>query len=120
MAVSHNYRAYVVDKLAGVGPVKTRRMFSGVGIYRDETIFAIIANNAVYFKTDSAGRGDFEALGMEPFQADAEDTREQCYYRLPDTVLEDPKTLAAWVNRACQVGRVDAAAETAAKVSLAG
>ena len=116
MAVTHNYMAYVVNKLEAVGPIKTRRMFSGVGIYRDDTIFAIIANNTLYFKTDARSRTQFEALGMAAFQPVDENPQSHTYHQLPEQVLNDCAVLEGWIDRACEAGLI----KDAAKVSLAG
>ncbi|TQV82600.1 TfoX/Sxy family protein [Exilibacterium tricleocarpae] len=116
MAVTHNYMAYVVEKLTAVSPIKTRRMFSGVGIYRDARIFALIANDTLYFKTDTESCADFKAFGMEAFQPVSDDPRAYAYYRLPDTVLGDRPLLAAWIDRACAAGLP----KDDVKVSLAG
>jgi len=101
MTVSDNYVAYVIDKLASVAPVKTRKMFNGLGVYRNQQLFAILANNNIYFKTDAKSQKRYESFGAKPFQPCGEDGIPSHYYQLPDLVLNDDKKLAQWMTRAC-------------------
>ena len=43
-------------------------MFGGYGVYLDRTMFALVADNALYLKVDDDSRGEFEAAGLEPFR----------------------------------------------------
>ncbi len=56
MAVSPEFRDYILEMLAPLGGVTARRMFSGAGLYRDGTIFGLIAGDILYFKVDDANR----------------------------------------------------------------
>ncbi len=58
---------YIVELLAPWGDVQLKRMFGGMGAYRDKLIFAIIDDGIVYFKVDDTTRGDYEAAQSEPF-----------------------------------------------------
>jgi DNA transformation protein and related proteins len=42
MKVSPGFRDFVLDQPAGVGEVRPRPMFGGVGLYADEYFFAIL------------------------------------------------------------------------------
>ena len=42
-------------------------MFGGHGIFKDALMFALIADEVVYFKVDAQSQPDFEAAGGEPF-----------------------------------------------------
>lgn len=64
MAVSAAYRDYVLEQLAGLGPIRARKMFGGVGIYLHGLFFALIADEVLYFKVDDSNRPDYEAAGM--------------------------------------------------------
>ena len=67
MSVDDGYIVYVMDQLNSLGPVTVRKMFGGAGLYLDGTIFAVVANDALYFKVDDSNRPDYEAAGMGPF-----------------------------------------------------
>ena len=62
MPVSLSFRTFIVDQLSRIAPrVRARSMFGGVGIYSGDLFFALIADDALYFKVDDSNRGDFEA-----------------------------------------------------------
>ena len=45
MAVSDEQIAMVEDLFAAVGPVSTRKMFGGLGIYAEDKIFALMMSD---------------------------------------------------------------------------
>lgn len=104
MSVSPEYRDYVLEQLARVTPVTSRSMFGGVGIYADGLFFALMDDDNLYLKVDDGNRGDFEAIGSEPFRPFG-DERAMQYYELPADVLEDVDALRGWVEGALDVAR---------------
>ena len=103
MAVSEEYRSYVLDQLGEFGPVESRRMFGGVGIYCDRVMFALIADDVLYLKVDDSNRDEFEQAGMGPFRPFADKPTVMSYYEVPVDVLEDRDRLAQWSRRALAV-----------------
>ena len=63
MAVKTQYLAYVLEQLADLGGVRSRRMFGGVGLYRDDRFFGLIDDHVLYFKVDDSNRADYLARG---------------------------------------------------------
>jgi DNA transformation protein and related proteins len=104
MAVSPEYRAWVLELLGRVAPVSGRAMFGAVGLYLDGIMFGLIDDGSVYFKTDDATRPDFEAAGARPFRPFG-DARPMPYFELPAEVLEDPDPLRSWTERAVGAAR---------------
>lgn len=96
MAVSQSYREFVLEQLSEIVPIRSRRMFGGVGIYGDGLFFAIIADDTLYFKVDESNRPDYQVLGMEQFMT-------MQYYELPADLLEDPDELQLWVEKSLAV-----------------
>lgn len=105
MPVSQEYREFVLEQLGRVVPVTSRSMFGGVGIYSDALFFALVANDQLYLKVDDSNRGDFEAVGMKPFQPFGEGSKPMRYYELPGDLLEDHVRLRPWLEKALQVAR---------------
>ena len=94
-----SFTQFVREQLAGLAGVAFRRMFGGLGIYRNADFFGILHQGRLYFKTDAATRPDYVAAGSGPFQPNAR----QClpaYYEVPAHVLESPTELCAWAERA--------------------
>jgi len=102
--VSSSFRTFIVDQLSRVVPeLRARGMFGGVGIYAGQQFFALIADDALYFKVDDTNRPDFERLGMRPFQPYGESGEVMQYYQVPAEILEDPEALRPWADKAIAV-----------------
>jgi DNA transformation protein len=103
-ATASEYVDHLRDLLRRWAPVAPRRMFGGWGLYRGEIMFALVVADSVYFKTDAANRGDYEAAGMAPFSyARAGKTAiVMSYHALPPDLLEAEDALAEWAERAYQ------------------
>ena len=102
MAVSQNYRDFVLEQLRRVRPVTGRSMFGGVGIYAEGIFFALIAEDRLYFKVDEVTRPDFEQRGTEPFRPFGDDSA-MGYYEVPVDVVEDVSQLEIWMKKAIDV-----------------
>jgi DNA transformation protein len=105
MAVSAEFREFVLEQLGRVEPVTARDMFGGVGIYSRGLFFALIAGESVYLKVDDTNRPDFEAAGMGPFRPFGDESSSMNYYELPAELLEEPDRLRPWVHKALDVAR---------------
>ncbi|MDB6086849.1 MAG: regulator of competence-specific s [Gammaproteobacteria bacterium] len=101
MAVKQDYLRWVLEQVAGAGRVSSRRMFGGVGLYRDEVFFAIISGDTLYFKVDDVNRGDYERRGMTQFRPYRDRPRVSMnYYEVPADILEDADECVVWALRA--------------------
>jgi DNA transformation protein len=106
MSVSPSYRTFVLEQLGRCGlRVRGRSMFGGVGLYADELFFALLADDALYFKVDDTNRPDFEARGLEPFRPYGEPGETMGYFRVAEDLLEDPEELRVWADKAVAVAR---------------
>lgn len=106
MPVSKEYRAETLSILNLVAPVTDRSMFGGVGLYSEGLFFAIMANDRLYFKVDGSNRPDFEAAGMGPFVPYDNPEQAMQYYEVPQSVLDNPDELAAWMDKAVRVAEL--------------
>jgi DNA transformation protein len=104
--VTDSFQTLVLDQLSRVVPrVRARRMFGGVGLYQGELFFALIADDAVYFKADASTRPEFEARGMGPFRPFGDDRGTMQYYQVPEDLLENPEALRPWAEKAIAIAR---------------
>jgi DNA transformation protein len=108
MPLRQAYLDYVLDQLKPLGPVQSRRMFGGAGVYLDGVIFAIIADDVLYLKVNEANRPDYEAAGMGPFQPYGDSSFVMSYYEVPAEVLEDVEQLVLWARKALAAARAKA------------
>ena len=119
MAVSEDFRDFVLEQLGRVVAVDWKRMFGGVGLYADETFFALIDDDIVYFKVGDLNRADFEAAGSRAFRPYKDDRVSMSYSELPADVLENVDALRAWTAKSLAVAK-SAAATKKTRVTSAG
>lgn len=116
MAKASAFTVFLVDQLQWLGPVTSRRMFGGTGLFLEGLMFALIVENTLYLKADTATRGDFDALGLPPFsyQRNGRDIA-LSYFQAPDEALDDRDLLIDWANRAYAAAMRAAAAKDGLK-----
>jgi DNA transformation protein len=91
----------IQDLFAPFGEVRTRRMFGGLGIYRDGVMFALVAGGELYLKADAATAERFREAGSEPFVYEQRGRPVTIsYWRLPDAALDDSEQLRNWARLA--------------------
>jgi DNA transformation protein and related proteins len=104
VAVSADYLTYVLEQLAGVAEVSSRRMFGGAGLYSGTLFFGLIDDDVLYLRVDDSNRADFEARRMPAFQPFKDKPEySMSYYEVPAEVLEDAEQLAVWARRSVAV-----------------
>jgi len=99
------FSIFVEEALALAGPISVRAMFGGYGVYLDDAMFGLIADDVLYLKVDGENRDAFVAAGLEPFvYAGKHRPMEMSYHRAPEP-LEDWDRLAPWVDGAIAAAR---------------
>jgi DNA transformation protein and related proteins len=112
MAASNEYLQYILEQLADLSRVSSRRMFGGFGLYSGSQFFALVFGDTLYFKVGEATRPDYESRGMRRFQPYKDKPLlSMSYYEVPADVLEDADELVVWARRAVEA----ALAKTAAR-----
>jgi DNA transformation protein len=108
VSVSESFVSFVLEQLEPVGPITSKRMFGGVGLYAGDLFFALIAGDVLYLKADEATRGAREAAGARPFQPYPDRPKgkgKMQYYSVPAAILEDGDALLAWATQAIAIAR---------------
>ena len=102
MTTTPDFIAFVIEQLGGLGLARAKRMFGGAGVYCDGVMFALIANDTLYFKADSANQGDFEAEGMPPFTYATKDGRSavMSYWKVPERLFDDHEDMLRFAREA--------------------
>ena len=87
------------DLFAPLGPVDTRRMFGGHGIYLGGRNFALEIGGEIYIKAGGAIAGRFREAGSRPFSyARNGKVATMGYWTLPDAATDDPEEAARWAR----------------------
>jgi DNA transformation protein len=105
VSTSAEFLEFVKEQMAGFGPVSLRRMFGGAGVFREGLMFALIADEVLYFKADQATEGHFKAEGLSPFTYETKRNPRtvMSYWRAPERCLDDPDDMTDWCRRAYAV-----------------
>jgi DNA transformation protein len=99
-----SFREFLADLFDPIGGVGFRRMFGGLGIFREGLMFALVADDVLYFKTDDETRPAFEAEGCGPFTYRAKDgPRSTSYWRAPERLYDEPDEFRNWAMTAFAV-----------------
>ncbi|QDE88825.1 competence protein TfoX [Myxococcus xanthus] len=111
MARTDSFVEYTVELLEKLGPVKSRSMFGGWGLYLGGRMFGLIGGGQLFLKVDDVTKPDFQAAGCRPFIYEGMSTPvEMGYWTPPADAADDAYALLPWARKA-----VDAANRAALK-----
>ena len=105
---SYDFHDYVVhDLMSHVDSIQSRAMFGGWGLYKNNVVFGIIADDQLYFKVDVTNRKDYERSGSLPFSYEAAGRKKVMvsYWEVPADVMEDREKIEQWIERSCNASR---------------
>ncbi|MDC8003663.1 TfoX/Sxy family protein [Aureisphaera galaxeae] len=108
MAVSEEYAKFVEDQLSEFGPVDMKRMFGGIGIFREGLMFGKIGSDIFRLKVDETNQKEYEENGMKPYYSEKK-KKGMPYWEVPQEVLEDRTLLAEWAGKSFEIAKKAAA-----------
>lgn len=103
MALSREDIAHALDLFADLGPLTTRKMFGGLSIYCEGTIFAIVMRDGrILLKGQGAMQDQFDAMGLERWAYTRKDgsPTHMPYWHLNDSALDDAQEATALARAA--------------------
>ncbi len=96
--------SHVLELLQGIGLVRARKMFGGYGLFLQDLMFALVADEILYFKVDINTEKFFQDLGLEQFTYDKKGKIfSMSYYQAPERCLEDQSDMQSWAQQAFDV-----------------
>lgn len=98
---ANSFLDFLLEQLASLDGVRSKRMFGGYGVYCGEVFFGIVHDGRVYFKTHPDTLADYLACGAEVF-APSEKQVLKNYREVPVDILEDSERLVFWARRAAR------------------
>lgn len=105
MSVSQPALSRALHHLSQVAPVSYRRIFAGIGLYHQQYLFAIMADDRLYFRVDDASRQPYLDRAMSALQPRGAGSSLSHFYQLPDAVLEDSSELLFWMRAAVEASQ---------------
>jgi DNA transformation protein and related proteins len=102
LAFSTRFAEEIIDQLAEVHALNSRRMFGALGLYARGAIFGMIVDETLYLKLDEADFDSLRLLGGEPLRPVSrkpylESAR---YVAVPQEMVENRDEMLGWVRRA--------------------
>lgn len=92
---------YLHEVFSQFGPINSRKMFGGHGIYHQDLMFGLVADDELYLKTDDENRAEFESLDLGPFEYNKDGKiMKMSYYLAPEEIYDDPDEATRWANLA--------------------
>lgn len=92
---------YLTEVFEHFGPIHAKRMFGGYGIYRDDLMFDLVADDVLYLKADVASSQHFETRALNAFEyvKSGKKIRMSCFLA-PEDIFDDKGEAKIWANRA--------------------
>jgi DNA transformation protein and related proteins len=106
MAMSVGFKDYLLDLLDPIGPVSAKRIFGGGGLFLHGSMFALIADDALYFKVDEGNAAAYDTAEAHAFTYMRGDKELSMSYReVPAGLTDDAEELCRWAEQAWQAAR---------------
>jgi DNA transformation protein len=101
MPLSAEYRDYLKDLFACIGPITFKRAFSGEAMMAGGAMVGYFIRDKLHLRTDAESRPFYEAEGSEPFTfAKGKELVVTSYMTLPERLFDEPDELVTWARRA--------------------
>ena len=98
---------YLTEVFEQFGPIQAKRMFGGYGIYHDGLMFALVADDTLFLKTDKTITHFFESMHLPQFEYDRKGKLiKMSYHQAPEELFEDREMAAEWASRSFQVALI--------------
>jgi DNA transformation protein and related proteins len=98
---------HLAEVLAPLGPIRIRRMFGGAGVYCGDVMFALTADEVLYFKGLDAKTPPIADPDTQPFIYGRDGGRSitMSYWRAPERLLDDDDELLTWARAALDIAQ---------------
>lgn len=104
MAVNQEFKAFIEDQLSEFEGFECKKMFGGLGFFREGMMFGMLGGNTFRLKVDEINQPDYEAYGMQAYHSKKKG-KGMPYWEVPQEILEDRSKLADWAARAFEAAQ---------------
>ena len=117
MVASAAFAEFLREQLAPLGRIVVRRMFGKSGVFCDDVMLGMVADNTLYLRVDDGNRSAFaEAASAPPLNyAKKGQLIDLAFWRVPERLFDEPDELAAWARAALAAAHRVAAKRPAPK-----
>lgn len=90
---------YLHELFSDFGPIESKRMFGGHGVFHSGLMFGLIADDTLYLKVDDESLALFEDQNLGPFEYEKKGKLMQLsYYEAPPDCLENRDEATRWAR----------------------
>ena len=91
---------YVLELLSPLKGVRAQKMFGGYGIFKQDLMFGLVAEDVLHLKVDQTTIPDYEELGLGPFMYQKKGKKiAMSYYQIPEDALDSSEALCEWARK---------------------
>src|SRR5690349_8251068 len=91
------YQDQLAELFEPVGGVSLRRMFGGIGVFRNGLMFGLVIGDVLFFKADDTTSPAFEAEGYQRWVYDGHKRPvEMPYWQAPERLFDEPDAFTEW------------------------
>lgn len=88
---------FLLETLGAFGEVRARRMFGGVGLFHQDLMIGLVANDVLYLKADSESAAYFTEKGLTAFEYVKNGrSMKMSYFLAPEEIFDDPDEAKRW------------------------
>jgi len=82
------------------GTITSKKMFGGYGVYHQGIMFALVADDQLYLKTDNVNEKYFIEKSLAQFEYQKGDkVVKMSYFLAPDDIMDDAEQAMIWGTR---------------------
>jgi DNA transformation protein len=103
--VAGSFQDHLSDLFAPLHGVMFRKMFGGLGIFKEGLMFALVADDVLYLKAGDTTSPAFVAEGSGQFIYSGMPGKVATmpYWQIPERLLDEPAEFAVWARSAFAV-----------------
>jgi len=114
MAKKSEFVEYLLEILEPFAGVTAKSMFGGYGVFKEGLMFALVADDTLYFKVDDFNRFEFERLNLGPFiYMKGDKPMPMSYYKAPESALDNSEEMVRWALARYELANLRLPAELA-------
>ena len=104
---TRRFQELIEEQLFTLAGLDFRRLFSGFGLYADDTVFGLIHDEKLYFYTNDVTRVKYQKFQRTFFTTPRSKKAMKRYWEVPVFVIENKRMLMDWALEAIEARRAE-------------
>lgn len=98
---ANTFLAQLADIFRSFGEVRAKPMFGGHGLYHQDVMIGLVADDTLYLKVDAETKDAFAAARSIPFEYIKNGrAMKMSYFSAPEAIFDDPDSAKDWADKA--------------------